>query len=1026
MTNLPGWFKGIGVILWMVLIAPGLAVGGLAQAADPDFLTPHEREWLKQHPKVLLGVDPAWAPFEYFDSQGHYQGLASSYVDVIGGLLGIQMKPLAGLSWSEAVEKGKRGELDVFPCVVNTSQRREFLSFTKAYLDFPMVIVTRDNAGFVSGINAVLKEKIGVVAGYASFDLLSTDFPDMNFKKFSTLEEGLEAVALGRLDYFVDNLASISHVIKQKGLTNLKIAAQTPYSFKLGFGVRKDWPELVTILDKALAQISQDTRNRIQSEWISVRFDYGVDVRNLVFGGLLLLALIAVLYFYYFFRSRMLQAQLREKEKDNLIGQIAQALDAESGSSFFKTLVRELAGALRVDFAFVGNYQSGQKKVNTLAFFGDGNLGENFSYDLKNTPCQITMEKSACIVPDSVVEHYPDDGILVDMEIEGYAGIRLNNSSGKPLGILVVMTHKEMRDVELKERLLKIFAVRAAVEIERQHSADSLRKLSLAVQYSPNAVVITDVKGIIEYVNPQYFALTGYSTGDVIGEVHQTLRAGGDNAERQMNIMYHLHAGKPWQGEIRNTKKSGGEYWVMEHIAPILDDKGIITHFVAMQQDITEAYKASQKMSYQAAHDSLTGLINRNEFEIRLEQAVLSASQNSSHHALCFLDLDQFKVVNDTSGHVAGDEMLKQIGGLLKEHLRETDTLARLGGDEFAVLIQNCSIEQARIKAEDILSVIEDYRFAWEDKIFTVGVSIGICSIDSSTATYIDALKYADIACYAAKDAGRNRVHVYESSDENLMQRSGEMLWAPRIAKALEHDQFRLFVQEIKPTDLSKDYVHYEVLLRMVGDDGELIPPGAFLPTAERYNLINRLDMWVIDHAFEWLKRNAHRCHPEMHFTINLSGQSMCEESVLQHVTALLDSGFVPASKMQFEVTETMAIANLQQANHFIDAVKSYGCGFSLDDFGSGLSSFGYLKNLNVDTLKIDGMFVRDILDDPIDAAMVNAINTIGHVMGMKTVAEFVENEMIAVKMFEMKVDYVQGYGIGKPMPIEEIPLLPG
>ena len=543
------------------------------------------------------------------------------------------------------------------------------------------------------------------------------------------------------------------------------------------------------------------------------------------------------------------------------------------------------------------------------------------------------------------------------------------------------------------------------------------------MQYSPNAVVITNVKGVIEYANPQYFALTGYATDEVIGSVHKTLRAEGDNAKQQMQIMYKLHSGQPWQGEIRSAKKNGKEYWVNEHIAPILNESGVITHFVAMQQDITEAYKTSKKLSFQAAHDGLTGLINRTEFELRLEQAVLSASQNSSHHALCFLDLDQFKVVNDTSGHVAGDEMLKQIGGLLKEHLRETDTLARLGGDEFAVLIENCSVEQARLKAEDILSLIEDFRFAWEDKIFSVGVSVGITGIDSSITSYTDALKYADIACYAAKDAGRNRIHVYESSDENLMQRSGEMLWAPRIIKALENDRFQLFVQEIKPTDMSKDYVHYEVLLRMQDEDGELIPPGAFLPTAERYNLIIKLDMWVIDHVFQWLKRHAKYCHPEMHFAINLSGQSLGDETLLNHVTGLLESELVPPSKLHFEVTETMAIQNLQQANHFIEAVKSYGCGFSLDDFGSGLSSFGYLKNLNVDTLKIDGMFVRDILDDPIDAAMVDAINTIGHVMGMKTVAEFVENEMIAVKLFEMKVDYVQGYGIGKPMPIEEIPL---
>lgn len=431
--------------------------------------------------------------------------------------------------------------------------------------------------------------------------------------------------------------------------------------------------------------------------------------------------------------------------------------------------------------------------------------------------------------------------------------------------------------------------------------------------------------------------------------------------------------------------------------------------------------EVSQKFLYLARHDSLTGLVNRSEFESRLKQVVLSVKKTSNKHALCFFDLDQFKVINDTSGHLAGDEMLKQLATILLEHIRESDTLARLGGDEFGILFINCSLKQVEKKVQKVLELIEDFRFSWESKVFRVSVSAGIAVIDQDTISSVEVLKQSDIACFAAKNAGRNRIHVYQNQDKELSQQNDEMQWVPKITEALEKDRFRLYAQVIKPTSKLIDYVHYEVLVRLHDLDGKLIPPGAFLPTAERYNLITQIDYWVIDKVFNWLEKNLKNIHPKSHFSINLSGQSLGDEKVLKYITKLLEKNIVPSSSIHFEVTETMAISNLQTANQFIKTIKEFGCGFSLDDFGSGLSSFSYLKNLAVDTLKIDGIFVRDILDDPIDAAMVNSINTIGHVMGLKTIAEYVENEEIAEKLIDIGVDYLQGYGIGKPVPIDDI-----
>ncbi len=464
-----------------------------------------------------------------------------------------------------------------------------------------------------------------------------------------------------------------------------------------------------------------------------------------------------------------------------------------------------------------------------------------------------------------------------------------------------------------------------------------------------------------------------------------------------------------------NLKFQANVNEVFEHNALLVEEVKKVKKQLYVQAE------ASQKYSYLARHDSLTGLVNRIEFESLLKQAVISVQDTSNEYALCFFDLDQFKVVNDTSGHLAGDELLKQLAAILLENMREMDTLGRLGGDEFGLLFVNCHLTQVKRKVHDLLLLIEDFRFSWENKVFRVSMSAGIAMINCTTKSYIENLKHADIACYAAKNAGRNRMHVYQNQDKELSQHRDEVQWVPQITEALEKDRFRLYVQKIQPTSESENRVYYEVLIRLCDVDDNIIPPGAFLPTAERYNLITKIDCWVIEKVFHWLTENLKNIDNCGYFSINLSGQSLGDKKVLSCISELLESEVFPSSIIHFEVTETMAISNLKLANQFIQTVKRYGCGFSLDDFGSGLSSFSYLKNLAVDTLKIDGVFVRDILNDPIDAAMVDSINTIGHIMGLKTIAEYVENEAIAKKLTEIGVDYLQGYGIGKPIPINDI-----
>jgi len=435
---------------------------------------------------------------------------------------------------------------------------------------------------------------------------------------------------------------------------------------------------------------------------------------------------------------------------------------------------------------------------------------------------------------------------------------------------------------------------------------------------------------------------------------------------------------------------------------------------------VEEASRSDAQFRYQASHDALTGLINRHEFERRVKRLISTTHKDKRENALCFMDLDQFKVVNDTCGHIAGDELLRQLGEVLQNAVRHSDTLARLGGDEFGILMEHCTLAQAQRAVSAIQKTIQDFQFTWEGQSFHIGVSIGLVAISEATPSITELLKQADAACYMAKDLGRNRIHVYNPDDTMMVLRQGEMQWVTRINQAIEENRFTLYVQSIVPLHKSTD-MHYEFLLRMIDERGEIIPPVTFLPAAERYDLMHKLDAWVVEHAFNLLASNPDLVEQTHFFSINLSGQSLSNVHFLNSVITQIKDLNIDPSKICFEVTETAAISNLRAATHFIASLRELGCQFALDDFGSGLSSFAYLKNLKVDYLKIDGIFVKDIADDPIDHAMVKSINDIGHVMGMKTIAEFVESNKIKSMLKKIGVDYAQGYEIGRPQPFENI-----
>ena len=473
--------------------------------------------------------------------------------------------------------------------------------------------------------------------------------------------------------------------------------------------------------------------------------------------------------------------------------------------------------------------------------------------------------------------------------------------------------------------------------------------------------------------------------------------------------------------------RSGQEHAIEDSVAPIRGREGEVLGAVLVFHDVSETRRMAQQLRHDAAHDALTGLINRREFEGRLERAVASAKRYGLHHALCYFDLDQFKLVNDTAGHAAGDALLKRVRGLLSGKFRERDTLARLGGDEFALLLENCGLDEAIRIAEIIVATFREWRFVWEDRSFHVGVSVGVVAISSDVESAAQLLSQADVACYAAKERGRNRVDVYRKDGAEPSPHHAQILVAATLRDALEQSRFRLFCQPIVELsgDASGAPLRYEILIRLLEVDGRLLLPKAFIPAAERYGLMSAIDRWVIETAFRAYAGSL-GASQGVEIAINLSGNSLNSDDFATFVLEQFQASSVPPDRVCFEITETAAIHNLDRAIEFVTEIKKGGSRVALDDFGSGLSSFRYLRLLPADYLKIDGSFVRDMLNNPREEALVAAINEVGHTLGITTIAEYAHSAEIVERLRQLGVDCAQGYAFGAPMPLEDMLLQPG
>ncbi|MGW8311215.1 MAG: EAL domain-containing protein [Thiogranum sp.] len=578
-------------------------------------------------------------------------------------------------------------------------------------------------------------------------------------------------------------------------------------------------------------------------------------------------------------------------------------------------------------------------------------------------------------------------------------------------------------------------ALERARDKERLHADDQLFmekvKAQTTLESLGEGVITTDATGNITYLNPAAQKLTGWTfAGAHRRPLHEVFKVISSNTRAAVNYPLRdcVDDGDTIHHDFLLTliRDDGREFIIQDTATPIRDSHGDIAGMVLVFRDFSKLHQMSQQLAYQASHDDLTGLLNRREFDAQLARALLDVNDDSTEHALCYIDLDQFKIVNDTCGHKAGDELLKQLTFEISGKIRKRDVFARLGGDEFGIILKDCPLNSAEELATHIKDAVSAFRFSWDQHIFEIGASIGLVPITQGHATTSDLMMTADSACYIAKDKGRNRVHVYQPTDEDIIQRSGDLQWLQILNKSIDNDRFVLFCQLIAPISPASGLApQYEILLRMRDADSGLVQPGLFIPAAERYQLMPAIDKWVIRHTFATLRdatRAGNLCRSgAVSFSLNLSAQSLTDSGFLAFVIGQFDRTGIDPGLINFELTETAAIANLQRAIGIIEKLRALGCGFSLDDFGSGLSSFGYLNNLPVDHIKIDGHFVRDIADNPVNRSIVESIAHIGHVMGLKTIAECVENDATRHKARECGVDFVQGYGIERPRALRDV-----
>lgn len=703
-----------------------------------------------------------------------------------------------------------------------------------------------------------------------------------------------------------------------------------------------------------------------------------------------------------------------------------------------------LDAAIALTGAAKGNTQLFDPRLNALTIATQRGFHQDFLDHFRHvridddSACSRAMARGERVVIEDVQadpSYAPHRAIAA---AEGYRGVQstpLMGRSGELLGMLSTHYPAPLRPSERDLRVLDLYARQAADFIERKRVDEAVRqseaRFRLLLESAGEGIYGLDTEGRCIFVNDAALEMLGYAREELLGlpthmRIHHSHEDGSPYAEGDCLIYEAFRSGVARRGMIEPLWRKDGSMMIAEYSAYPLREEEVVKGAVLVFRDVTESQALANQLTWQATHDALTGLVNRQEFERRLAHAVESARRDGGVHALCYLDLDQFKVVNDTCGHAAGDELLRQISALIEGRMRQRDTLARLGGDEFGILLEHCPTDRAMLLALGLRDAVRAFRFNWKGRSFTVGVSIGVAPLTANVESAATAMSAADAACYLAKEQGRNRAHLYQTDDANLAEHRSQMLWVSRLTQALDDDRFRLYYQSIVPLNAGTSArPHHEVLLRLQETDGRLVEPTVFIPAAERYNLMPAIDRWVLREVIRGSAAAQRSATPRPRFAVNLSGRSLLDERLPEYLEDLLTTCEVPGDMLCLEITEAAAVENLARARQRIAEFKRLGCSVALDHFGSGMSSFTDLRTLSVDFLKIDGAFIRSLAEDRLNRAVAEAINRVAHVMTIQTVAECTETAAAVTVLKELGIDHAQGYVLGMPQPIESLAAAP-
>ncbi len=975
---------------------------------DPDkqLLNAEESAWIEQHPKIKVALDPAWAPVEYRNANGDYEGISLDYLKLLEERLGLTFEVQQLDTWEKAVAAVVNKKADMFASVARTESREEFSIFTAPYIDMPIHIFAHRDSGYVGKLDRLVGQRVAVARGYAVETWLKDDHPTLDLVGVASPAEGLDLVANGAVDAFVGNALTANYYVRKKQLYEIQIAGDTPYSNSQAMAVRKDWPILAKILEKGLNRISDDQKQLIYNRWMNLRFEREIDytlIWQILFGA----ALIIFTALYWNTRlarevqqRKVAQTQLLEHQEklEQIVDERTEALRSSEARLNEAQRIARLGGW---ELDMKGDVLSWSDEVFRI-------------FELNPADFQPTLE--------AFVEHvHPDDRATLLQTF--YAAV------------------EERQDYSLTHRLLlangdiKYVRENAITYYDQQGEAtrcvgtvqdvtehvikeQRLRQAATVFNSTVEGVMITDENASIIDVNEAFTSITGYRREEVIGQNPKMLSSGRHDHDYYQQMWQSLLSNGSWSGEIWNRRSDGVLFPELLTISVVRDDNNQPSGYVGVFADISRLKEAEQRLDHLAHHDALTGVPNRLLLNARLEQSIKHASRHNSGFALVFIDLDRFKVINDSLGHQAGDELLKQLADRLVKTVRTEDTVSRISGDEFVIILEDTHNRQdATIVVDKIMRCLyQPFRIAGQDVRVTGSMGLSLYPQDGTEAYQL--MRNADAAMYRAKDQGRNTYHFYTSE---LTDEAAEHIFLENaLREALRTEQFFLVYQP--QIDLKTDRLTgLEALIRWNHPNEGLISPARFIPIAEQSGLIRELGAWVLRHACqqgkEWLDSGL----AFGRIAVNVAGPQIQQGGFNRLVIdTMAETGFSP-DHLELELTESFVMRNLDASVDDLQVLRDSGIRVAIDDFGTGYSSLSYLKQLPIDKLKIDQSFVRDIPEDANDMAIAEAVIALGGALQLNVIAEGVETPEQANFLAEKGCTHAQGYYFSHPLPPDEI-----